>query len=256
MLRLSSHLIAAGAVAVSVAAPTVGLAAPGVGTSATPVASVKVVECLRGPLTRSVEFRGSMRRVAGTRRMWMRFGLEERVGDGSFSSVAAPQLGVWRKSRVGVQRFSYRQGVVELAPGSAYRTTVHYRWYGSGGRVVRRAQRRSGACAQPGLLPNLRVARIASRPIGNGSPRLARYTVFVANRGRAASNPTKVALAVDGATVDTVPLSALAPGQEARVFVNGPLCTNTVEARVDPGDNEREGSEGDNARSVACPSAE
>jgi len=256
MLRLSSHLIAAGAVAVSVAAPTVGLAAPGVGTSATPVASVKVVECLRGPLTRSVKFRGSMRRVAGTRRMWMRFGLEERVGDGSFLPVAAPQLGVWRKSRVGVQRFSYRQGVVDLAPGSAYRTSVHYRWYGSSGRVVRRARRRSGACAQPGLLPNLRVSRISSKPIGKGSPRLMRYTVLVVNRGRAASTATTVALAVDGSTVDTVPVSALAPGQGVRVFVNGPLCTTKVGARVDPGDNEREGSERDNARSVACSSAE
>ncbi len=256
MLRLSSHLIAAGAVAVSVAAPTVGVATPGAGTSATPVATVKVVKCLRGPLTRSVKFRGSMRRVAGTRRMGMRFGLEEKVGDGSFSSVAAPQLGVWRKSRVGVERFFYRQGVVALAPGSAYRATVHYRWYGSGGRVVRRAQRMSGVCAQPGLLPNLRVSRIASKPIGKGFPRLMRYTVFVANRGRAASNPTTVALAVDGGTVDTVPVSALAPGEEARVFVNGPLCTTTVEARVDPGDTEREGSEGDNARSVACPSSE
>ena len=255
MRRLTLTLIAAAALAFSVAVPTLGVAAPKAGSTAAPAASVNVAKCLRGPRTRSVAFRGSMRPLANTRRMWMRFGLEERVGNGSFSSVAAPDLGVWRKARPWVKRFSYKQGVVALAPGSAYRATVEYRWYGLRGKEIGRAERVSGECVQPGLLPNLRVARIAGKSIGEGSPRLLRYAVVVVNRARVASAPTTVSLAVDGATVDTVPLSGLAPGQEGRVFVNGPLCTTIVNAAVDPGDTVRESSEGDNARSVACPAS-
>lgn len=244
---------AAGAV-LAFAVPAMGTAAPTANPSAAgPAATVKVTDCQRGPAGRSVEFRGSMRRVPGTRRMWMRFGLQEKVGDGAFSNVAAPDLGVWRKSRLGVARFSYRQGVMALAAGSAYRTTVQYRWYGRRGKLLRRAKRVSRACAQPGLLSNLRVARIGGKPIGKASPGLVRYAVLVVNRGKAGSGPTMVSLAVDGATVDTVPVGPLAPGAQTRVFVNGPKCTSTVEARVDPADTLREGSEGDNARSVSCP---
>lgn len=257
MPRPPLHLIAAGAAALAVAVPAVGAAPPTAGSSVgAPVATVKVSKCLRGALTRSVEFRGSMLRVPATRRMWMRFALEERVGDGAFLGVAAPDLGVWRKSRAGVARFSYRQGVVALAPGSAYRTTVQYRWYGARGKLLRRAERVSGECLQPGPLPNLRVARIGGKPIGEDSPRLVRYAVVVANRGRAASVATTVSLAVDGSTVDTVEVAALAPGEQTRVLVNGPVCTTTVEARVDPANTVREGSEGDNAHPVDCPSAE
>lgn len=251
MPRSPLHLLVAGAAVLAVAVPAVG--APKAGPSAGgSVATVKVTECLRGA-NRSVEFRGSMRRVPGTRRMGMRFQLEEKVGDGSFAKVAAPDLGVWRKSRPGVARFSYRQGVMGLAAGSAYRTTVQYRWHGKRGKVVRRARRRSGPCVQPGLLPNLRVARIGGKVIGNSSPRLVRYAAFVVNRGRADSAPTTVSLAVDGATVDTVPVGSLAPRGQIRVRVNGPLCDTSVTARVDPADTVREGSEADNVRSAACP---
>jgi len=255
MARSPLHIAAAGA-ALALAAPAAGTVAPEATRSATaPVATVKVTECVRSEANRSVEFRGSMRRVRGTRSMGMRFQLEEKVGDAPFANVSAPELGVWRKSRPGVSRFSYRQGVNALASGSAYRTTVQYRWYSKRGKVVRRARRLSGPCVQPGVLPNLRVARIGGKTV-KGSPRLVRYSVFVANRGRAPSAPTTVSLAVDGSTVDTVPLGSLSPGQETRVFVNGPACTNTVEGRVDSADTVREASEGDNVRSVACPAAQ
>ncbi len=162
---------------------------------------------------------------------------------------------MWRRSRAGVARFHYRQGVMGLAPGSAYRTIVEYRWYGARRKLLREARRVSAECAQTGLLPNLRVARIGGKPIGDGS-RLVRYAVSVVNRGRASSQPTTVSLQVDGATVDTVEVGALAPGETRRVLANGPRCTTGVEARVDPTDAVRELSEADNTRTVACPSAQ
>jgi len=254
MPRFALRLIVL-AVALAVVAVPAGAVSPErEGTvAASPVAFVKVTECARAPGARSVEFRGAMRRVARTRRMWMRFSLEERVGSGSFVPIDAPDLGVWRKSRAGVRGFAYRQRVLALAEGSSYRTVVRYRWYDRRGRLIKRARRTSRLCVQPGPLSNLRVARIGARPTGERT--LVRYAVDVVNRGIAPSVGTTVSVAVDGSIVDTVRVAPLAPGGRVRVFVRGPRCETGVEARVDPDDNVRERSERDNVRSIRCPAA-
>jgi hypothetical protein len=215
-----------------------------------PVATAKVVECSRGltPAERLAVFRAAARRVGDTDRMWIKFKLQERAGGGRFRAVVAPGLGVWRKSRSGVRRFSVRQRVLALAEGAAYRVAVQFRWYDADGRLLRRAQRLSPACKQ-GSLPNLRVTRVGGRLV-NGT---VRYAVDVVNRGRTASTPTTLALSVDGAVVDTPVLGALAAGETRRMFVNGPACTGSVTARVDPGDVVAEANERDNSRTVACP---
>jgi hypothetical protein len=103
-----------------------------------PLASVRVVECQRGPAAenRLALFRGAMRRVRRTREMWMRFKLRERVGEGSYRTINAPGLGTWRKSRPGVRRFAYRQRVLALAEGSTYRVVVSFRWYDADGALL------------------------------------------------------------------------------------------------------------------------
>ena len=218
------------------------------------VAGVRVTECVRGATVeaRRAGFRGAMRRVGDSERMWMRFTLEERVGDGEFAQVRPPGLEVWRKSRPGVQRFAYRQEVRALAEGSTYRVRVQFRWYDRRGRLVRRAARRSRNCRQPGTLANLRAGRIVAVPL-KGSPNITRYAVQVANRGRAPAPDVEVSLAVDGGAVDIAPVGLLVPGEVRRVFVNGPACTTAIEARVDPRDLVRESSEDDNTRNVPCP---
>lgn len=221
-----------------------------------PLASARVAECLRGPApeSRLAVFRGTMRRVPGTDRMAMRFKLQERVGEGRYRTVKAPGLGVWHKSRPGVRRFAYRQRVLALAEGSAYRTIVSFRWYDAGEGVLRRARRRSPACRQPGLLANLRVLRITGgRPI-IGFPGAYRYAVHVVNRGRVPAQDFDVDFAVDGETAGMHEVNALAPGESRRLLFSGPACGRTVTAVADRADTVREVSEADNSLTSSCPS--
>ena len=216
-----------------------------------PLATAKVVECSKGSTAelRHAVFRGAARRVAGTDRMWIKFKLQERTGTGRFRTVAAPGLGVWRKSNSGVRRFAVRQRVLALGEGASYRVAVQFRWYDEDGELLRRTRRVSRACRQTGALPNLRVTRVGGRRV-NGT---VRYAVDVFNRGRAASTPTTLALSVDGDVVDTPVFGALAPGETRRVFVNGPACVGSVKAQIDPADVVPEASERDNSRTVLCP---
>ena len=248
-LSLAAALVALAAVP----AASASLAGPVPGEPV-PMAVVKVAECTRGPAPedRMAAFRGAMSRFDGSVRMSMRFTLQERVGRGDWAKVSAPGLGVWRSSRPGVARFAYRQRVLALAEGSAYRAVVRFRWHRAGGRVFRRASRRSPACRQPGPLPNLLVARMGGRPAENRAD-VFRYAIHVTNQGRAPSPKTTVTVAVDGGTVDTAEVRAMEPGDTRRVVVSGPGCAASVRARVDPSDSVRESSERDNSRVANCP---
>src|SRR5918997_7160992 len=236
------------ALVATLAAASAAVAMAGAGDAgARPSALVRVVECSRGPeaLDRHATFRAAMRRVPRTARMWMRFTLQERVGDGRFRTVRAPGLGAWRKSHPAVRRFSHRQRVLELAEGSAYRTVVGFRWYDTEGELIRRTRRRSKPCDQPGLLPNLGIRHIGGGQPLAGAPGSATYTVRIANRGRATAPRFGVSLAVDGHDVDTQSVAALAPGNVRQLVFAGPVCAGAVTARADPGDAVREGSERD-----------
>jgi CARDB protein len=256
-VNVTSHATRLGAIALVFA--LLAVAAGGsfaAGTKKVPAraASVKVVECVSGDTAeqRSAVFRGAMRRLKGTDRMGMRYTLQEKSGNGSYKRLKAPGLGKWRKSRSGVRRFAYRQRVLALGEGSAYRTVVQYRWYSEAGTVVRRATRRSAACKQPGELANLRVQRVGGRVV-DGAPGSFRYAISVINRGMVASTATRVRLKVDGREVGSVPVGALAPDQLRRVFVVGPRCTSRTKAQVDPDDTVRESNERDNSTIGACP---
>ena len=224
-------------------------------TGASSGASVRLAQCLRGadPGDRIAVFRGTMRRVAGSERMWMRFKLQERVGAGRFRTIGAPGFGVWHKSRPGVRRLAYRHRIEALAKGSAYRTIVSFRWYSADGKLVRRARRRSAACKQPGLLPNLRLTRVGGGSPLAGVPGAYRYAVHVANRGPVATGRFGVSLAVDGGTLDTLTVTGLAPGESRRLIFSGPACKSGVRAVADPDDTVRELSERDNSFTAPCP---
>ncbi len=228
------------------------LAVPG--SAGVPVAAVGVTGCSTGPDVedRFVEFRGAMSQVPGSETMWMRFALQERLGDRPFARVRLLGIGVWRKSRPGVTRFVHRQQVTELAEGSEYRARVQFRWYDADGTVVRRLVRRSPSCRQDGELPDLVVRQIRVNAVKR-SPEIHRYELRVANRGSAAATGAEVSLVIDGAAVDTVAVGSLEPGEARQVFVNGPACARAARAEADPADTVIESSESDNVRRARCP---
>jgi hypothetical protein len=129
---------------------------------------------------------------------------------------------------------------------------VAYRWQNASGATIKTLQRRSRACRQSGPLPNLRVQRIGGKPV-DGSPGMTRYAIYVINSGMAASPASAVVLSVDGTMAGRVVVPALAPGQITRVFLEGPACTGSVSAEVDPDALVRETNEVDNDRLAPCP---
>jgi hypothetical protein len=224
------------------------------GTAAAPLTSVKVVQCQRGatPAERVATFRAGMRRVPAATKLAMRFTLQESVGGARYKPIVAPGLGVWRKSRLGVGAFAYRQKVRALADGSAYRVFVDYRWQDATGAVLKRAKRRSHSCRQTGPLPNLKVQRIGGKAV-DGAPNKTRYAVTVINNGTAPAPASAVELTVNGIAAGRQVMAPLAVGQISRVFIEGPKCTDDVAAEVDPDALVREADEVDNDRTTACP---
>lgn len=217
-----------------------------------PVVKVRVLECSSGDTSaqRFASFRSAMRRVAGTDRMWMRFQLQERVGQRKFRGVKAPGLGVWKKSRAGVRGLAVTQRVLELARGASYRVVVKFRWYNKAHRLIRAAQKRSRICRQRGLLPNLRVRSVSGTRIAPGT---VRYAVQIVNRGNGPAAGIGVRFTVDGDVVGTRIVASLTPGSTKKVFFSAPSCTTGVRADVDPANTVLESDELDNSRVAACP---
>jgi hypothetical protein len=242
--------------AAAIALPALALPAASGAAVAPGLTSVKVTSCQRGATAaeRFAVFRAGMRQLPGSARLSVRFSLYESVAGGRYHSVNAPGLGVWRRSRLGVGAFAYRQKVRALADGSAYRVGVAYRWQDASGATVKTAQRRSKPCRQSGPLPNLRVQRIGGKPV-DGMPNAMRYAIYVINSGVAASPASAVELSVDDMVRGRAVVPALTPGQITRVFVQGPACTGGVGAEVDPDALVRESNEVDNDRSAACPAS-
>jgi hypothetical protein len=240
MLRgfLTAAIVTAAAAAV-VATPAVG--------NARPLATVQLHDCsIEG---RSALFLARMHRVSGSERMSLRFKLLEK-GKSGFRSLKAPGLGRWRKSKPGVGTFAYKQAVKGLEAGSLYRAQVDFRWYDADGNLLQTFSRRSAACRQFDVLPNLAAAPIASKSLRQQG--VVRYRVLVTNEGIATATGVPVRLTVDGDVVDTVTVDELAPAERLVIGIQGPQCTKSVKAEADPDGVIVESSEGDNAHEVGC----
>jgi len=242
VLGLAAALIAAGAAIPSAEG------APG--KSARTHASVQVVKCSRELHT--AVFRGRMHQVPASERMWMRFTLLQRTGLEGYVPVEAPGLGVWRKSRRGVFRFGYRQGVRNLSDASVYRTRVEYRWYSAEADLIQGARRKSATCPSTTELPNLGVRLTGVRRTPNET--FDRYTIRVFNLGQAPAKDVLARLAVDGLAASTAQVGTLAPGQSRLVTVRGPECGSFVQAQVDPDAAIAESNEQDNSHQRVCAS--
>ena len=214
--------------------------------------STRVLECKSSDAgeTRSASFLGRMRSIAGTDRMAMRFTLLERFGDEKRHPVDFPELRAWRFSKPGVRDFRFRQTVTALQGGGEYRMRVEFRWLDADGNLQRKAQRTSGACRQPGVLPNLR----AGDPTASAGPEgTAGYTVPVRNDGKLAAQDVAVELYVDGATTNVGHIESIAPGETREVRFTGPACKRGLRVVVDPADSIKERFEADNVTTTRCP---
>jgi hypothetical protein len=216
--------------------------------AAAPQASVRVVAC--SVATHEAAFKARMVRIAGSRRMGVRFTLLERTDASGFAPVKAPGLGRWRRSRAGVGAFGYRQAVKGLPANAIHRMRVDFRWYGADGKVLSQTRRRSQPCRQFEALPNLGVAIVGSAKTTVQGVR--RYRVQVVNAGRAAVSGAAVRFWVDGSVLDTVTVSPLAVGQQRLVGFRGPACAGSVRAAADPDGVIVESSEQDNWQELGC----
>src|SRR5512133_4338256 len=138
------------------------LAAPAAAHAQAPPLRAKLTSCQSGPdaTDRTATFTGSMPAMKGTKRMWMRFDLQQRTPPAAtFVTIKVPGLGVWQKSAPGKSSsgFVFNQRVQALVAPGAYRVTVRFRWYGKAGKLLRSTSRQSATCTQPDQRPNLRV---------------------------------------------------------------------------------------------------
>lgn len=224
------------------------------GAAAVPILGATLDSCASGalPLSRVVTITGSMPAIAGSHQLWMRFDLQQRgLSSGAWQAVRdAPGFGSWERSLPDRVGFVFHKRVDGLPVPGAYRALVRFRWYDAGGRLQRRAQRRTRVCHQPDLRPNLvpgRLSADAGTALGMSS-----YVLVVSNKGRADAGPFAVTIAGGSAQVP-----GLAKGQSTTVVVTAPRCPlgTPVSVVVDADQRVDEASEPDDAARRACPVA-
>ena len=234
------------------------LALPAGAQAQAPPLRAKLSACHSGPaaMERTATFVGSMPAVAGTKRMWMRFDLFERVAPATdFAAVKAPKLGVWQKSAPGraSSGFVFTQRVQGLTAPASFRAQVRFRWYGKGSKLLRSATRTSAICKQPDQRPDLRAGALdaARGPLLDE----ATYELDVRNDGHTAAAGFDVVLAVGGAEQPPQHVAGLAPGSTATVTFVGPRCApgSTLLFELDAEDAVEESSEADDVVERACP---
>jgi hypothetical protein len=229
-----------------------GIAALAAAPSAMAAPSVKVTACQTGstPEARLATFEGKMSAVKGTARMAMRFQLiEVTPGNASAHAIPDPKLSQWRRSNKGVKQFTYDQTVNGLHSGVTYVSLVHFRWFDAKGKVIKRAQQRSGKCVQDGDLPNLVLTSVSSSP--GETPGTALYTIAVNNSGQGDSPAFEVTLIVDGKVADSRRVDGLQAGDGTTLKVTGPSCSR-LRAVVDRGGTVSETVKDDNELRSRC----
>jgi len=231
-------------------------AAPAAHAQERPPLQARLMSCTTGATAsaRTAAFTASMPALAGTRRMWIRFDLLQRMAaDAEFAPVALPAWGRWQRSEPGRAGFIYTKRVRALRAPGAYRARVRFRWYDARGRIQRTAVRLTRACHQPDPRPDLRAGDLAVAP-GLG-PASATYLLAIENTGRGAAAPFDVVLTAGGMPQPPVRVARLAPGASRVVSLPGPRCAagTTLRFVLDAGGVVAESDEADDVVDRACP---
>jgi hypothetical protein len=216
--------------------------------------SAKTVACTTGeePASRAAAFTGSMPAIAGTRRMQMRFVLQQRVGDtGPYKRLDVPGWGGWEKADPGRPGFVFTRRVDALVAPASYRAQITFRWYDRKGHALRTTTRTSSACVQPDPRAELVLGGLAIAPKGADQ---AVYTFSVTNDGRSAADPFTVTLTVDGTVLAPLTLGPLAVGARQEGTITGARCTagSIVTVTVDAGGAVDESDEADDVVQRPC----
>jgi hypothetical protein len=130
--------------------------------------SATIEECVTAAVQeqRLVGFAAEMTAVPGSVRMAMRIDFEERAPEElEYHTVSFPGLGVWRSSDAKVKVYKYLKQVTNLSAPASYRGFVRFRWLNAKGHVIKRAERLTSRCLQPGQVGEGEAAA----PTGSGS---------------------------------------------------------------------------------------
>ncbi len=209
--------------------------------------SAKLLAC--DPASATATFRGSMKEVPDTARMWLRFVLYEQVGHGKFAKVDAPVFKTWRKSKVGVRKFAYNQTIKGLKMGHVYRVKVQFRWLDGNGKRIQFAERIAPLCS---LASDTNLTIIAADPRPGPTDATYAYAVTVQNAGGTDLERVVTQLLIDGAEIDATEVPKLARGQVRKIVFTGPACRKEMRAVVDPRNVIQESDETDNSFRVPC----
>ena len=220
-----------------------------------PPLRASLAACESGPAAsaRFAVFTGSMPALRGTKRMWMRFDLEERRdGAKRWQRLRAPAFGRWDRSKVpGASGFIYTKRVERLNEAARYRAVVRFRWLDAKGRVQREARRVTTACDQPSQRPNLRVEALETAPGADASS--MRYLVTVVNTGLTPAGAFTLGMVVGEAEqVRDVP--GLEAGGRTTVELRAPRCepNASIQVTLDVRDAVKESDERDNRSVRLC----
>lgn len=201
------------------------------------------------PVQRIASFVGSMPARADAPRMQMRFELErKRAGQRRWRRLKAKGFGVWERANRNVAGFVFTKRVTALPVPAAYRALVHFRWLSPNGATVRRAGKRTRACRQPDLRPDLVPGALTAAL--DPQPGFAIYTLVVRNTGRSGASPFSVSVGSGSAEV-----GRLGPGEERAVPVVALGCVAfaSIVVRVDADRRVEESQERGNGARRQCP---
>ncbi len=201
------------------------------------------------PVERIAAFVGSMPAHAHATRMQMRFDLQRlRPGERHWRRIQAAGFGVWERANPKVAGFVFTKRVTSLPVPAAYRALVRFRWLAADGRTVKRATKRTPACRQPDLRPDLVPGTLTA--VLDAQPGLAVYTLVVRNVGRSQAGSSSVRVGTA-----TVEVAALAAGEERAVPVVGLACLplTSIVVRVDADRRIDESAEKGNGARRQCP---
>jgi CARDB len=223
------------------------------GDARTPRTSARLSSChfSADPIQRSFDLAARIRRIAGTRRMAIRFDVQVlRPGTARYVAVRAAGFRTWLKSDRGVRAYERFRTVNGLEAPARYRVKVGYRWYSRTGKVMKTVWRTTRTCSQPDPRPDLRVRAFVLWP---ASATTDRYQVVVRNAGPVAAQGFRVTFVRPDGSATTKGPYDLGPGDTRLPTFTGPRCTSGAPTvTVDPDGVVDEFREWNNTATAGC----
>ncbi len=248
--------------AAALAAPAAAVAHP-TGSAMPPSAAklvalgARVEACSTVPTARYAVFKGTMPSIGAGGRMEMRFELYQSP-KGTFAWTHVQNVDTfdeWDASDAGVSGFIVKKRVGNLAPATAYRTIVRFRWRDATGRITRRAKRISAPCAQPDTRPDLVVRALGAGAGARRGDGVMTYGAVIANKGNGPAAAFNVVFTVNGVVGAPQRVGPLAAGQRVPVTFEAPKCSagSTFRVMADSSAEIAEANEANNVLQKLCP---